>query len=48
MFAVSALCKIAVKATQITGLAAGRDYLRFFLIRWDGDPRNGSFPFGGI
>jgi len=36
MFAVSALCKIAVKATQITGLAAGRDYLRFFLIRWDG------------
>jgi hypothetical protein len=30
MFAVSALCKIAVKATQITGLAAGQEYLRFF------------------
>jgi hypothetical protein len=36
MFAGSVLCKIAVKATQITGLAAAREYLRFFLIRWDG------------
>jgi len=30
MFAVSALCKIAVKATQITGLGAWQEYLRFF------------------
>jgi len=30
MFAVSALSQIAVKATQITGLTAGREYLRFF------------------
>jgi len=29
MFAVSALSEIAVKAMQITGLAAGREYLRF-------------------
>ena len=36
MFAVSVLSEIAVKATQITGLAAGREYLLFFLIRWDG------------
>jgi hypothetical protein len=33
MFAVSALSEIAVKATQITGLAAGREYLRFFFNR---------------
>jgi hypothetical protein len=30
MFAVSALSEIAVKATQITGSAAGQEYLRFF------------------
>jgi hypothetical protein len=30
MFAVTALSEIAVKATQITGLAAGQEYLRFF------------------
>jgi hypothetical protein len=30
MFAVSTLSEIAVKATQITRLAAGREYLRFF------------------
>ena len=30
MFAVSVLCKIAVKATQITDLAAGQEYLLFF------------------
>jgi len=30
MFAVSALSEIAVKATQITGPAAGQEYLRFF------------------
>jgi len=30
MFAVSALSEIAVKATQITVLPAGREYLRFF------------------
>ena len=30
MFAVSALSEIAVKATQITGPAAAREYLRFF------------------
>jgi hypothetical protein len=30
MFAVTALAEIAVKATQITGLAAGQEYLRFF------------------
>jgi hypothetical protein len=30
MFAVSALSEIRVKATQITGLAAGQEYLRFF------------------
>jgi len=24
-----------VKAMQVTGLAAGREYLRFFLIRWE-------------
>jgi hypothetical protein len=33
MFAISALSEIAVKATQITGLAAGREYLRFFFNR---------------
>ena len=30
MLAVSALSEIAVKATQITGPAAGQEYLRFF------------------
>jgi len=30
MFAVTALSEIAVKATQITGPAAGQEYLRFF------------------
>ena len=30
MLAVNALSEIAVKATQITGLTAGREYLRFF------------------
>jgi len=30
MFVVSTLSEIAVKATQITWLAAGREYLRFF------------------
>jgi hypothetical protein len=30
MFAVGALSKISVKATQITGPAAGQKYLRFF------------------
>jgi hypothetical protein len=30
IFAVSARSEIAVKATQITGLAAGQEYLRFF------------------
>jgi len=30
MFVVSTLSEIAVKATQITRLAAGREYLRFF------------------
>ena len=30
MFAVSALSEIAVNATQITGAAAGQEYLRFF------------------
>ena len=33
MLAVNALSEIAVKATQITGLAAGREYLRFFFNR---------------
>ena len=30
MLAVNALSEIAVKATQITGPAAGQEYLRFF------------------
>ena len=30
MFAVSTLSEMAVKATQIARLAAGREYLRFF------------------
>ncbi len=30
MFAVRAFSEVAVKATQITGLAAGREYLNFF------------------
>jgi len=30
MFAVTALSEIAMKATQITGLVAGQEYLRFF------------------
>jgi len=30
MFAARALSEVEVKATQITGLTAGREYLRFF------------------